>query len=205
MATVTVTGITTDTTFTATYSNVTATCTVTVAPTYLFYDSGVTGTKNTNFIFNGTTTYCQVTTDANGTVFLYTRSGQGDYIPNIDISQYANLEISWIFTYGTRYACQTTLLNSNKTSPNDTRWHNEGTSTPTKQWYIPNGSKSITHTLTVGDTMKLVKTNNTFSFYCNDELISTVTPNFTVAYIGFTSADNNRPFGYRELKIAESL
>ena len=131
--------------------------------------------------------------------------GHEEYIPNIDISQYANLEISWIFTYGTRYACQTTLLNSNKTSPNDTRWHNAGTSTPTKQWYIPNGSKSITHTLTVGDTMKLVKTNNTFSFYCNDELISTVTPSFTVAYIGFTSADNNRPFGYKELKIAEAL
>ena len=96
-------------------------------------------------------------------------------------------------------------MNSNKTSANDTRWHNAGTSTPTKQWYIPNGSKSITHTLTVGDTMKLVKTNNTFSFYCNDELISTVTPSFTVTYIGFTSADNSRPFGYKELKIAEAL
>ena len=205
VASVTVTGLTATATFTCSYQGVSDTCTVTVDPSYLFYDSGVTGTKNNNFIFNGTTTSCQVTTDANGTVFLYTRTGSGMYIPNIDISQYANLEISWIFTYGTRYACQTTLLNSNKTSPNDTRWHNAGTSTPTKQWYIPNGSNSITHTLTVGDTMKLVKTNNTFSFYCNDELISTVTPSFTVVYIGFTSADNNRPFGYKELKIAEAL
>lgn len=51
VATVTVTGITTDTTFTATYSNVTATCTVTVAPTYLFYDSCATDNTSqyTNF------------------------------------------------------------------------------------------------------------------------------------------------------------
>lgn len=60
MATVTVTGITTDTTFTASYSNVSANCTVTV-PTYLFYDdcssaSGISQYGNSILLGGGTST-----------------------------------------------------------------------------------------------------------------------------------------------------
>lgn len=203
MATVTVTGITTDTTFTATYSNVTATCTVTVAPTYLFYDSGVTGTKNDDFLCTKSSPNYTLTTDNTGTVFLCS-GGDGFYIPNIDIHSYSNLEVTWTFTYGTRYASHISLLNSSKAYSNNQRWHNAGTSTPTSQWYTPSGTTTITNTITVGDTMKLVKNNNTFSLYCNDELISATTPGYDVYYIGLTSADNNRPFGYKELKILGS-
>ena len=85
------------------------------------------------------------------------------------------------------------------------RWHNAGTSTPTTSWYAPSGQTSISHTLTSGDEMKLTLSNGTWSLYCEDELIGTATPNYDVYYIGLTSADNNRPFGYKELKIAESL
>ena len=84
------------------------------------------------------------------------------------------------------------------------RWHNGGTSTPTATWYNPSGTITINHTLTSGDTMKLIKSNDTFTLYCNDESLGSCTPNYDVYYIGFTSADNNRPFGYKELKILGS-
>ena len=170
--------------------------------TYLFYDSGVTGTKNDDFLCTKSSSAYTLTTDSTGTVFVCT-GGDGFYIPNIDIHNYSDLEITWTFTYGTRYACQVSLLNSNKGISNNQRWHNKGTSTPTTGWYTPSTDKTLTHTLTSGDTMKLVKENNTFSFYCNDELISTTTPSYDVYYIGFTSADGNRPFGYKELTIKE--
>lgn len=169
--------------------------------TILFEDGGITSNKNNDFIYNANEGNYAITTNSTGTTFLYITTGQGEYIPNINISDYSDLEITWTFTYGTRYACQTTLLNSNKTSPNDTRWHNGGTSTPTTTWYTPSGTTTISHTLEAGDKMKLIKHNDVFSFYCNDELISSVMPSFTVAYIGFTSADNNRPFGYKDLII----
>ena len=84
------------------------------------------------------------------------------------------------------------------------RWHNAGTSTPTTSWYAPSGQTSISHTLTSGDEMKLTLSNGTWSLYCEDELIGTATPNYDVYYIGLTSADGNRPFGYKDLVIKDN-
>ena len=190
-------------TLTASYSNVSDTASVTYNTGPLFYDSGVTGTKNTDFLCTKSQSSYTLTTDSNGTVFLCS-GGDGFYIPNIDISNYTNLDVTWTFTYGTRYACHLSLLNSNKTYTNSNRWHNAGTSTPTTSWYTPSGQTTISRTIQSGDSIKLTKRNNTFAFYCNDILISSVTPSYTVCYIGLTSADNNRPFGYKELSITQT-
>jgi len=198
VATTTV-SVSANTTFTCSYSNVTDTCTVN-AQSYIFYDSGVTGTKNTNFDCTKSQSDYTLTTDTTGTVFVC-NGGDGFYIPNIDISTYSSLQITWTFTYGTRYACHVSLLNSSKNYSSNNRWHNAGQNTPGTSWYTPSGTVTITNALTSGDEMKLIKSNNTFSLYCNDELISTATPGYTVVYIGLTSADGNRPFGYKELKI----
>ena len=171
--------------------------------TVLFEDSGVTGTKNDDFLCTKTSGNYTLTTDSTGTTFVCTGS-DGFYIPNIDLHSYSDLEITWTFTYGTRYACHLSLLNSSKSYSNNMRWHNTGTSTPTTSWYIPSGQTSISHTLTSGDEMKLTLSNGTWSLYCEDELIGTATPNYDVYYIGLTSADGNRPFGYKDLVIKDN-
>ena len=171
--------------------------------TVLFEDSGVTGTKNDDFLCTKTSGNYTLTTDSTGTTFVCT-GGDGFYIPNIDLHDYSDLEITWTFTYGTRYACHISLLNSNKSYSNNMRWHNGGTSTPTATWHNPSGTITINHTLTSGDTMKLIKSNDTFTLYCNDESLGSCTPNYDVYYIGLTSADGNRPFGYKDLKIIDT-
>lgn len=204
VATITIT-FTNSTTLTASYESATATATITVQ-TPLFYDSGVTGTKNNNFT-NTNSSKATVTTTNDYTTFVGV-SGNDDkhYVPNIDLSEYSDWTAIWTYMGGEAYACQISLLNSSKLNiTSSTRWHNGGSSTPNKNWYTPTGSTTIQHQIEVGDIMKLVKEGNTYSFYCNGELVSSYTTNSTVYYIGFTTVTDNRPFKYKDLCIYEGV
>lgn len=197
VATVTV-SVNSETTFTATYNNVTDTCTVTIAPSYLFYDSGVTGTANTNYTKSHTGVNASVS--STGTTVSSTTSADCYYIanvllPNDWIAEFTIVEVN---SFG-----GIAFLNSSKTK----QWQVEYDlvqSPKGLKYYATNVETWISNDYSMGNTIKLKKQGTSLSIYLNNTLISTKTITDIQGYLAWkTHRDRSRSVTFKDFEIME--
>lgn len=196
MASVTVTNLSSDTTFTASYSNVSDTCTVTVGPSYLFYDSGVTGTANTNYTKSHTGVNAVVS--STGTTVSSTTSSDCYYIANVLLPE------DWVAEFtivAVNYYGGIAFLNSTKTK----QWNVEYdlVASPKGLKYFATGVETwISNDYTMPSTIKLRKQGTNLEIYLNNTLISTKTITDIQGYLAWkTHRDRNRSVTFKEFKI----
>ena len=195
VASVTVTNVSAETTFTATYSNATATCTVN-AVSYLFRDGGVTGDVNTDYT-NLSNADISVTTDSAGTL-MKCASGYGDKFRK------ANTLISGDFEI--KYTCisATVVYGSMRflTTSNGNMF--------TVEQYVENdvaitiGNSSSTYaigeTITFPLTMTIQRVNGKLAVWYNDiQVASNLTVSTNDGYFSWKFYANDR----REQKVKD--
>ena len=165
IASVTVSNISAETTFTASYSNVSDTCIVSV-PSYLFYDGGVTGNVNTNYTdLNGTIV---TTVSSNGTNIACQTYADCFRKPNINPIN-GDFKIRYDLVQLSGDGGGFGFLDSNNTN----LYYFEFTGTRTN-W---NGTNVSTGT-GVGETITLTKVGTTLSLYYGDTLKHSRTVSF---------------------------
>ena len=190
VATFSLTGLTTSATYTCTYQNVSDTCTVNLA-TYLFYDSGVTGSANSNYTKsnsnmtisvgdNGTT----VSASANSDCFYYENVLlQGDFR--------AEFTIVNVVAFG-----GIAFLNSSKAM----QWSLE-------YWLAEKiglrwNEELLSNDTTMGKTIKIERIGTTLNTYLENTFIGTKTVTSADGYIGWkTHRDRSRRVTFKDFSI----
>ena len=190
VASFSLTGLTTSATYTCTYQNVSDTCTVNLA-TYLFYDSGVTGSANSNYTKsnsnmtisvgdNGTT----VSASANSDCFYYENVLlQGDFR--------AEFTIVNIVAFG-----GIAFLNSSKAM----QWSLE-------YWLAEKiglrwNEELLSNDTTMGKTIKIERIGTTLNTYLENTFIGTKTVTSADGYIGWkTHRDRSRSVTFKDFSI----
>lgn len=198
IASVTVSNVSTATTFTATYSNVSDTCTVTVQ-TYLFYDGGVTGNYNTNYTKSDSGV--NVTVGTTGTRISCSTYADCYYRANVVLS--GDFEIQYNLVQKTNDSGGFALLDNSTSSViayiefgDSTKVHIKTTSVTTYT-YTNYTSKSIVKVTRVGSTLTL---------YLDDVLIGSKPVSTVDCVFGWkTHSAGGRNFTFKELKIAGAL
>ena len=193
LASITV-SVSSETTFTCTYQNVSATCTVTVAPAYLFYDSGVTGSANTDYTKSNSRIVVSV--DSTGTTVSSTAYSDCYYYENVLLQGdfRAEFTIVNVVAYG-----GIAFLNSSKSK----QWaleYNLTVSPYGLEYASP--SDFIYQDTTMGKTIRVERIGTTLNIYVDGSLISTKTVTSADGYIGWkTHKDRNRSVTFKDFSI----
>ena len=196
MATVTV-SVSAGTTFTASYSNVSDTATVTV-PTYVFYDTGVSGTANTNYVKSHTGVNAVVS--STGTTVSSTTYTDCYYIANVLLPNdwIAEFTIVSVNAFG-----GIAFLNSSKAI----QWsveYNLVDSQKGLEWRVGSTTGLISNDYTMPSTIKLIKEGTSLEIYLNDTLISTKTITDITGYLGWkTHSHSSRSVTFKDFEIRE--
>ena len=193
VATVTVSGLTADTTFTCSYSNVSDTCTVTM-PSYLFYDGGVTGNVNTNYTKTNSGVNAAVSTT--GTKISCSYYGDAYYKANVLLS--GDFQITYNLVQKTNDSGGFALLNSSNSVQayiefvNTSKVDIQGTS-KSQYTYSNYSSDSI---------VKVTRVGSTITLYLDNVSIGSKTMSTGDVYFGWkTHSAGSRNFTFKELKI----
>jgi len=193
LASVTVTNISADTTFTATYSNVTATCTVNVA-TYLFYDGGVTGNVNTDYtnVGNG----IQIDVTSTGTKISCTAYGNRYRRPNVLLNGDFRVTVTCVET--TDNGFEMALLNSSNTK----QYHLTFSWANGKDWNN-NDTQVVTNLSAVTDSpVVMERVGSTLTVKCNGTQLLTRTITTSDVYYAFgTHSQGRRYCIFKDLMI----
>ena len=193
MATVTV-SVNSETTFTASYSNVTDTCTVTVGPSYLFYDGGVTGNVNTDYTnLNGTINASVSSTGTNISCSTYA-----------DCYRRANALISGDFRVTVTCVSSTdngfdlAFLNSS-----NSKQYSFGFSWNAGKDWNKNGSQLTSNLSAVNDSpITAERVNSTLTVKCNGTQLFTATITTSDVYFAFkTHSQGGRNCTIKDLMI----
>ena len=186
IASVTVSNISAETTFTCSYQSVTDTCTVTVQ-TYLFYDGGVTGNVNTDYTNVGTG--IQISVTSTGTKISCTSYANRYRRPNVLLSGDFRVTVTCVET--TDNGFEMALLNSSNTKQyhltfswaNGKDWNNSDTQLVTNLSAVTdspvvmervgstltvkcNGTQLLTRSITTADVYYAFGTHSQGSRYC---------------------------------------
>ena len=126
VGTVTVSNVSSETTFTASYQGATDTCTVTVGPSYLFYDdctssSGLSNYGSSISIWKTNTATANISYDSTENAYLL--KGSGNYNAIIPITAVSNLD-NYVMTFKAKHK-----VNSPYSQPS---YFNYDTNTPTQ-------------------------------------------------------------------------
>lgn len=192
IANVTVSNVSTATTFTASYSNVSDTCTVSLA-TYLFYDSGVTGSANTDYTKSNSRIVISV--DSTGTTVSSTANSDCYYYENVLLSGdfRAEFTIVNVVAFG-----GIAFLNSSKSK----QWaleYNFYDSPYGIQW---NSNDWLSNDPTMGKTIKLERIGTTLNIYLENTLIGTKTVTSADGYLGWkTHSHSSRRVTFKDFSI----
>ena len=182
-------------TLTASYSNVSDTATVTVQ-TYLFYDGGVTGNVNTNYVKSHTGVNASVS--STGTTVSSTTSADSYYIANelLPNDWVAEFKIVAVNYYG-----GIAFLNSSKTK----QWNVEYdlvASPKGLKYFATNVETWISNDYSMGNTIKLKKQGTSLEIYLNNTLISTKTITDIQGYLAWkTHRDRSRSVKFADFKV----
>lgn len=193
VATVTV-SVNSETTFTATYNNVTDTCTVTV-PTYLFYDGGVTGNVNTNY--TKTNSGVNATVSTTGTNISCSYYGDAYYIANVTLS--GDFQIEYNLAQKTNDSGGFALLYTNSTT---VYGYVEFVNSSTVDLKGTNKSSYSYSGYTSDSIVKVTRVGSTISLYLDGTLIGSKTISTNDCRFGWkTHSAGSRNFTFKELKI----
>lgn len=169
---------------------------MTVGPSYLFYDSGVTGTANTNYTKSHTGVNASVS--STGTTVSSTTSADCYYIANelLPNDWVAEFKIVAVNYYG-----GIAFLNSSKTK----QWAVEYdlVASPKGLKYFATGVETwISNDYSMGNTIKLKKQGTSLSIYLNNTLLSTKTITDTQGYLAWkTHKDRSRSVKFADFKV----
>ena len=172
----------------------TATCTVTV-PTYVFYDTGVSGTANTNYVKSHTGVNATVTNT--GTNISCSYYGDAYYIANVTLS--GDFQIEYNLVSKTNDSGGFALLYTNSTTVygyvefvNSSTVDLKGT---TKSSYSYSGYTS-------DSIVKVTRVGSTISLYLDGTLLGSNTISTNDCRFGWkTHSAGSRNFTFKELKI----
>lgn len=193
------TGLSTSATYTCSYSNVTDTCTVTVTvPTYVFYDTGVSGTANTNYVKSHTGVNAVVS--STGTTVSSTTYADCYYIANVLLPNdwIAEFTIVSVNKFG-----GIAFLNSSKAFQYSVEY-NLFDSPMGLEWRVGDTHPLISNDYTIPSTIKLIKEGTSLEIYLNDTLISTKTIPDITGYLGWkTHSHSSRSVTFKDFEIRE--
>ena len=196
-ATCTLTNVSGTVTYTATYSSYSATCTVT-AQTYLFYDSGVTGTANTDYTKSSTGVNANVS--STGTNISCSTYSDSYYIANVTLS--GDFQIEYNLIEKTNDSGGFALLYTNSTT---VYGYVEFVNSSTVDLKGTNKSSYSYSGYTSDSIVKVTRVGSTISLYLDGTLIGSKTISTNDCRFGWkTHSAGSRNFTFKELKI-ESL
>lgn len=172
----------------------------TPTPTVLFYDSGVTGTANTNYTKSHTGVNASVSNT--GTNISCSYYGDAYYIADVLISGDFRATVTFVST--TYWGCDVALLNSSKTKICDLAKADDY-----HKWWWEYGASNETITINydpVEDSpVTYERVGDTLTVKCNGAIILTKTIVDSDVYFAFkTHSAGSRNFTFKELTI-ESL
>lgn len=180
-------------TWTCTYGNATATCTVTYH-SYLFYDSGVTGSANSNYTKSNSN--MTISVGNNGTTVSASANSDCYYYENVLLQGdfRAEFTIVNVVAFG-----GIGFLNSSKTK----QWsleYNLMDSPYGLEYSSP--SDFIYQDTTMGKTIMVERIGTTLNIYVDGSLISTKTVTSADGYIGWkTHRDRSRSVTFKDFSI----
>lgn len=163
---------------------------------YIFYDGGVTGNVNTNYVKSHSGV--SATVSRTGTTVSSTTYADCFYIadvllPNDWIAEFTIVSVN---AFG-----GIAFLNSNK----EFQWHIEYNlidSPKSFQFRVGEITETISNDYTMPSTIKLIKEGTSLEIYLNNTLISTKTITDMTGYLGWkTHSRNNRSVTFKEFKV----
>lgn len=193
---VTVSGISAETTFTATYSNVSDTCTVT-AISYLFYDGGVTGSVNTNY--TNINNRCTIATDNTGTKVSSSYNGDAFYRENVLIS--GDFRAEFVVVAVTAFG-ELAFLNASNSNQFHVGYEIYGSNRRIK--FYKSGTESVlSNDVTMGKTLAFERVGTTLTIYLdNVQIGSTQTVTDANGYLAWkTHSNSSRSITFKEFKV----
>jgi len=156
----------------------------------LFVDEGVTGNKNTNYLYvNGC---LNEITDAGTRVYTNT-DADSFCVPNIDLNN--NFTIEWVLIDGNAYYPAISILDTSNNILFTIEYRSNSGA-----WYT--NTKFTAPLPNFGDTYKLVRNGSNYYFYQNNTQIYSITLSESTVRFGFkTHTSDNRWQRFKDLKI----